>query len=86
MTLPNKVYDIMKWLIILFIPALATFYGVVASIWQLPFADEFSKTLIAIDTFLGTILGVSSINYEQQKKEELRQARVLNAQEDENEN
>lgn len=82
MTLPNKVYDILKWLVILFIPALATFYGVLAGIWNLPFIDEIPKTLIALDTFLGAILGISTMTYEAKKKEELKQAKILNHQED----
>lgn len=86
MTLPNKVYDVMKWFVILFVPGLATFYSVLAGIWDLPFVDEIPKTLIAIDTFLGAILGISTMTYEQKKKEQLEQSKIINAQEDKNEN
>ena len=69
MILPNKVYDILKWLVTLFIPALAVFYGKLAVIWQLPYVDEIPNTLIALDAFLGAILCISSIQYDKQSKE-----------------
>ena len=59
----NKMFDVLKWCSILFIPALATLYKGLAVIWGLPFADEIPQTLIVIDTFLGAILGISTIDY-----------------------
>ena len=63
MKMNSKVYDILKWVAMLFLPALATFVSVVFAIWQIPYGDEISKTIIAFDAFLGAILGVSHINY-----------------------
>ena len=85
MKLPNKVYDILKWLVILFIPGFATFYGNLAGIWNLPYVDEIPKTLIAADTFLGAIIGISTMSYNAEKKQNLHLAKVLNGQEDKNE-
>jgi len=64
----NKTYDIFKWIALVVLPALATLYGVLSKIWKLPLGDEIVATITAIDTFLGTILGISSIQYA--KKEE----------------
>lgn len=59
----NKVYDILKRIAQIILPALGTLYFTLATIWNLPFAKEIEGTIIAIDTFLGVCLGISSIQY-----------------------
>ena len=59
----NKVYDILKFIAQIVLPALATFYLTIASIWSLPFGEEISGTIMAIDTLLGAILMISSTKY-----------------------
>lgn len=63
MTLTNKTYDRLKFVTLIALPALATFYLTVAQIWHLPSATEVAATITAIDTFLGALLGLSSKNY-----------------------
>lgn len=62
--LSNKQYDALKWLALVGLPALATFYFTVAGIWHLPAAHEVVGTLVALDTLLGLLLGVSKKNYD----------------------
>lgn len=64
----NKVYDVLKFIAQIVLPALATLYVTIASLWGLPYPDEISGTVMAIDTFLGAILMISSNQYH--KKEE----------------
>lgn len=59
----NKVYDILKWIAQIGIPAIATLYFALAQIWGFPYAEQIVGTLAAIDTFLGAILGISSAKY-----------------------
>lgn len=59
----NKVYDILKWIAQLLLPALGTLYFALAGIWNFPFAEEVVGTITAVDTFLGVLLGISTINY-----------------------
>lgn len=59
----DKVYDILKFIAQIVLPALATFYLTIASIWSLPFGEEISGTIMAIDTLLGAILMISSTKY-----------------------
>ena len=59
----NKVYDILKWIAQILLPALGTLYFALAAIWGLPYAEQVVGTITAIDTFLGVILGISSSNY-----------------------
>lgn len=71
MKLPDKVYDVLKWIAQLFLPALGTLYFTLASIWGLPYAEQIVGTITAIDTFLGLILGISTITYRKsQEKDE----------------
>ena len=65
MKIPNKVYDVLKWLCIIAFPALATLYAVVSKIWGLPFEEQIPATITAIATFIGALLGVSSLNYKE---------------------
>lgn len=59
----NKVYDILKWIALVVLPALATLYFALAGIWGFPYGEQVVGTITAIDTFLGALLGISSINY-----------------------
>lgn len=67
MKLSNKTYDVLKWIAIVFLPALTTFYGVIGSTCGIPYTQETLTIMAAFDTFLGTILGISSHNYSKEK-------------------
>lgn len=63
MILNNKVYDSLKWVALVLLPALATFYLALAQSWNLPHPTEIAATIAAIDIFLAALLGVSTSNY-----------------------
>ena len=63
MKMSNKVYDILKYITQIVIPALATLYFALAGIWGFPYGEQIVGTLTAIDTFLGVCLGISSAQY-----------------------
>lgn len=63
MKLSNKVYDVMKWIAMYLLPALGTLYFALASIWGLPYGEQIVGTITAVDTFLGVILGISTMQY-----------------------
>lgn len=60
----NKLYDKLKFVAQIFLPALGTLYFALAGIWGFPNADEVVGTIVAIDTFLGVILQISSTQYD----------------------
>lgn len=60
----SGVYDFLKKLAQIWLPALGTLYFALAAIWGLPAADKVTGTVIAIDTFLGVLLNVSKGQYE----------------------
>lgn len=64
----NKLYDILKWVAIIVLPALATFVKVVFAIWSIPYGDAISGTITAFATFLGAILMVSNAQYNKNMK------------------
>lgn len=61
--LSDKTYSLLKWIALILLPALGTLYFALAGIWGLPFGEQIVGTIIAIDTFLGAILGISTNNY-----------------------
>ena len=65
----NKVYDVLKWVALVVLPALAVFYGSLAGIWNLPFAEQVPETITAVDLFLGVILGISNVTYKKNHTE-----------------
>ena len=66
----NKTYDILKWIAQLLLPALATLYIALAQVWSLPYPEAIPTTIIALDTFLGAILGISTTKYNKDSEEE----------------
>lgn len=63
MKLSNKVYDALKWIALILLPAFGTLYFALAKIWGFPHATEIVGTISAVDAFLGAILGISTHNY-----------------------
>ena len=59
----NKIYDILKWVAIIVLPASSTFIASVFPLWDLPYADAIAQTITAVGAFLGAVLMVSNLNY-----------------------
>ena len=68
MKLPNRLFDFLKWVAILFLPALAILIRTVFAIWSIPYGEEISSTIVALQVFLGAILGVSTLNYNKEQE------------------
>ena len=63
MKLPDSVYNILKWITMIVLPACATAYVGLAAIWGWPYADQVAKTTAVICTLLGALLGISTAQY-----------------------
>ena len=61
--LNNRVYDVLKWVALVALPALGSLYFGLSKIWGFPFGEEIVGTIAVIDTFLGALLGISTIQY-----------------------
>lgn len=68
--IPSKLFDVLKWTAIIFLPALSSLVAVVCPLWGAPqeLTDAIAKTVTAIGTFLGAILCVSTIQYNKNNK------------------
>lgn len=64
----NKVYDILKYIALIVLPALGTLYFALAGIWDLPYGEQILGTITAIDTFLGALLKISTNIYVKKKE------------------
>lgn len=62
--LSNDVYDKVKFLAVILLPALGALYFGLAGIWGLPKAEEVVGSIVVLDTFLGVVLQISSKQYE----------------------
>lgn len=68
MKLSNKMYDILKWIAQIALPALATLYAALAGIWGFPYGEEIVGTISAVDIFLGALLQISSAQYAKEQE------------------
>ena len=59
----SKLYDVLKYVAQIFLPALIAFYGVVSITWGLPYTEQVMTSAAAFNVFLGALLGISSASY-----------------------
>ena len=64
MRLPDKVYEFLKWLLIIVVPAFLTLFTLLAQTWHwnIP-VDAIVTTITGICTFIGICIGISSVQY-----------------------
>lgn len=64
----NKVYDVLKYIAQIVLPALGTLYFALSAIWGLPYGEQIVGTITAVDAFLGALLGISTMKYNKEEK------------------
>ena len=69
MKMSNKVYDILKYIALIVLPALGTLYFALAKIWGFPYGEEIVGTITAVDAFLGALLKISTDQYNKQEQQ-----------------
>ena len=67
MMIPNSLYDTLKWIVMIVIPALTTAYVGLSGVWGWPCPDAVAKTSAIICTLLGALLGISTAQYNKQE-------------------
>lgn len=68
MKLPNKIYDIMKWLVVICIPALTVAYCGLDAVFGWGYADVVAKVSAIICTLIGSLIGISTAEYNREKQ------------------
>lgn len=66
----NKLYDVLKYIQQIVLPALGTLYAALSGIWGFPFGEQIVGTIVAVDAFLGALLKISSNAYYREAKED----------------
>lgn len=69
MKMSNKVYDVLKYIAQIALPALGTLYCALSGIWGLPYGEQIVGTIAAVDTCLGVLLKLSSAAYNKNRKD-----------------
>lgn len=59
----NKVYDVLKWIALIGLPALITFYGVLGATCNIPYTEQVLTIATAFNAMIGTWLGISNVKY-----------------------
>ena len=70
MKLNNKTYDIIKWVVMIVLPALSALYVGLGGIWGWPDIEQVAGTISCITVFLGALLGISSASYKKSTLDE----------------
>lgn len=70
MKMPDKLYDVLKWVCLICLPALAVFYYTLSKIWGLPFGAEIPATINAVAVLIGALIGISQINISKEERDE----------------
>ena len=65
--LPDNVYNVLKWLSLICLPAVATFWGVMSKVWGIPYGSEIVTTITAVGTLIGALIGISHLNIQNGK-------------------
>ena len=65
----NKTYDELKYFAQVFLPALTVFVGVILKCFNISYTDIVITIMTAFDAFLGSVLMISSNNYNKSKEE-----------------
>lgn len=63
MILPDKLYNVLKWLCLIFAPALITLLTTVFTLYNIPHVEVVTGTIAAVATFIGALIGVSTKSY-----------------------
>lgn len=63
MLFTNKVYDVLKFIAQIVLPAAGTLYFTLAGIWGFPYAEQIVGTIVAVDTFMGVVLHIDTKAY-----------------------
>ena len=59
----NRVFDFLKWMVLVAIPACASAYMGFCTIFGWPYGDEVVKASSVVCALLGTLLGISNLQY-----------------------
>lgn len=66
----DEVYNVLKWLCLIFLPAVATLYAAIDGVFELGYVDIVCTIIVAVATFIGSLIGISTVNYNKEKEKD----------------
>ena len=64
----DKLYNVLKYIALIALPAVGTLYAALAGIWGFPYGEQVVGTITAVDTFMGVLLGISTASYNKKNR------------------
>ena len=65
--LPNKLYDILKWISLIALDAVGVCYKTLATIWGWPYGEQVLATCAAVSLLIGALIGISTAAYNKEQ-------------------
>lgn len=66
--IPDKIYNFLKWLLIIAVPAFITFLTTIFALYHIPNIEIIVGTISAFATLIGALVGISTVAYNKQKE------------------
>ena len=66
----GKLYDTLKYIVQVGLPALASLYFGLSNLWGWPYAEQIVGTLSCVELFLGSLIGISNYQYKKAQLQE----------------
>lgn len=64
----NRFYDVLKYIAVVFLPALGTLYFGLSQFWDIFEPEKVVGTIMVVDTFLGVLLKLSTDQYNESEE------------------
>lgn len=71
--LNDKLYEVLKWIALIVIPALGEAYVRLANVWNLPYGQQINETALVVTFLLGALIGISTVQYNKQVTNDISQ-------------
>lgn len=71
--LNDKLYEVLKWIALIVIPALGEAYVRLANVWNLPYGQQINETALVVTFLLGALIGISTVQYNKQVTNDINQ-------------
>ena len=72
MKFSGKTYEVLKWTVLILLPASSTFYTMLAEALNLPAPDTVAKVVSAVCFFIGSLIGISTATYYKEEKLDIK--------------
>lgn len=69
MRFENRVYDVLKWICLIFLPAVAVLYSAVDGVFGWGYTGTVTTIISAVEAFIGSMIGISTKSYQKKNDE-----------------